>query len=147
MENKNTLKKIRTMWWMQATVVAIVIALFETGFITQGLFAPTPATRYVINVAAIMLTMALIPLAIKGFSTMMRKAKKKKMPHFIDYYRTMSNARISILFTVVMINALLYYGMSNEGALYCGILGLAAAIYSYPTEEVLNIYMKETGEE
>ena len=39
------------------------------------------------------------------------------------------------------------YIMDNNSALYCGLLGIAAAIYSYPTQTTLDSYCNTQEEE
>ncbi len=140
MQKEEALKKTRILFWGQAIVAALLIVLFESGLINRENIEMAPGTQYIIEVAGVMLTLILIPLAIKGFSAQMARATKNKIPHFINYYYNKSNARTSILFIVVMMNTVLYYSLGNNSSFYCGLLGIAAAIYSYPTKATLNNY-------
>lgn len=124
-----------------------IIALFETGIIAKNSISLTPAMQYASEVASALLTIALIPLAIKGFSTLMRRAAEKKTPHFNEYFYNMSNARLSILFVVTIMNITLYYGNGNNSAFYCALLGVAATIYSYPTAGILDNSNQEDNRE
>lgn len=147
MHKKEVIKKARIVFMVQAVIAALLIALFETGCIASDIPGIPPTTRYIAEVAGVMLTIILIPLAIKGFSMQMTRAAKEKTDHFIEYYRAKSNARTTILFLVIMMNTALYYIMDNNSALYCGLLGIAAAIYSYPTQTTLDSYCNTQEEE
>ena len=116
------------------------ITLFETGILPKNCINLTPTMQYISEVAGIILTITLIPLAIKGFSAQMRRAAEQELPHFNEYFRSRCNARLSIIFAVTITNILLYYGTANNGALYCALFGIAATIYSYPTKETLSNY-------
>lgn len=147
MQQREAIKKLRATFWVQIATTAAIATLFETGLIAKGLITLTPTTRYIAEVAGIMLTIALIPLAIKGFSTQMQKAAKEKTPLFIDFFYKKSSARINILFFVTAANLVLHYGTNNAGALYCALLGAAALIYSYPAKNTLRGYTQENNAE
>lgn len=144
MQKEEAIKKTRIIFWAQAIVSATLAILLQTELASSTAIALSPTTLYTIEVAGIMLTICLIPLAIKGFSAQVSKAAKKKIPHFIEYYHSKCNARTSILFMVIMMNIALYYILGrNSGPLYCGLLGVAAAIYSYPTKGTLDNYLND----
>ncbi len=140
MQKENIIKNVRTVFWVYATLATLLAVLFETGIIAKDIPGITPTARYIAEVAGVMLTIILIPLAIKGFSMQMTRAAKEKNAHLIEYYRNKSNARTSILFVVIMANIALYYAIDNESSLYCALLGIAAAIYSYPTKTTFESY-------
>ena len=137
-QEEKTIKKLRNIFWLQAALVAATALLFETGILTKGNITLGPTTRYIADVAGIMLTIACIPLAIKGFSELLERAVKKKKPHFTEYFYTISTARMSILFVATALNTALFYSMNNEGAMYCALLGAGAMVYSYPRREILD---------
>lgn len=140
MNINNTIRSTRTTFWLQAAITIAAIILFETGALPKECISLTPTMQYISEVAGIMLTITLIPLAIKGFSAQMRRAAEKEIPNFYEYFRSRCNARLSIIFAVTITNILLYYGTANNGALYCALFGIAATIYSYPTKEALDNY-------
>ncbi len=145
MQKREAIKKVRTTFWVQIAITATIAALFETGIIEKNLITLAPTARYIADVAGVLLTITLIPLAIKGFSAQMQKAAGK--PHIIERFHNSSNARLSIIFFVTAANLVLHYGTGNDSALYCALFGLAAAIYSYPTENTLDLYTQENGKE
>ncbi|MBQ7948011.1 MAG: hypothetical protein IJ277_07595 [Bacteroidaceae bacterium] len=148
MQKEEAIKKTRTIYRAQAIVSVVLAALLQTGLIDSTGITMAPTTLYAIEVAGIMLTICLIPLAIKGFSARVSKAAKRKTPHFIEYYHNKCNARTSILFMVIMMNIALYYILGrSSGPLYCGLLGVAAAIYSYPAKSTFENYLNNRENE
>ena len=143
MQKREAIRKIRITFWVQMAITAAIVAIFETGLLQKNCIDLTPTTRYIADVAGIMLTIALIPLAIKGFGAQMQKAATKAPTQFIEYYHSKSNARLSILFFVTVGNLALHYGTGNNSALYCALFGIVATIYCYPTENALNNYTQE----
>lgn len=140
MQKEEAIKKARIVFWAQATMAATLAALFQTGYIIKETLNLAPTTRYITEVAGVMLTIMLIPLAIKAFTKQMQRAAKEKTNHFIEYYHNKCNARTTILFAVVMMNIALYYALDNNSSFYCTLLGIAAAIYSYPTRAIIDKY-------
>lgn len=126
--------------------MACMAALFECGMLAKGSITLTPTAKYMIDVTGVMLTIILIPLALKGFSTLIKREIERKNPNFIEFFHAKGTARLSILFAAVMVNIVLYYGTSNESALYCGILAGGAFIYSYPTMATLDNCLEQIKE-
>lgn len=135
------------MFWVQTACMACMATLFESGMLAKGSITPAPTARYIIDVAGVMLTITLIPLALKGFSALIKREIERKNPHFIEFFHAKSTARLSILFAAIMMNIVLYYGTGNESALYCGILAVGAFIYSYPTMATLNNCLEHIKED
>ena len=50
-----------------------------------------------------------------------------------------------LLFIVLVVNIFVYYGISYDGAMYCGIVSFGALLYSCPTEKVLDDLMNGDG--
>ena len=147
MTREETIRKTRILFWVQTACMACMATLFESGMLAKGSITPAPTARYIIDVAGVMLTITLIPLALKGFSTLIKREIERKNPHFIEFFHAKSTARLSILFAAIMMNIVLYYGTGNESALYCGILAVGAFIYSYPTMATLNNCLKHIKED
>lgn len=137
-QEEKTIKKLRNIFWLQTVLVAATAILFETGILAKGNVTLAPTTRYIVDVAGIMLTIACIPLAIKGFSELLARGIKKKKPQFTEYFYTISTARLGILFVATALNTALFYSMNNEGAMYCALLGAGAMMYSYPRRKILD---------
>lgn len=138
--NKDTIiKSLRINYFVSIAAALIVLLAFELGFIEKGTLATAISSTaiYMIEVTAIMLTVLLIPLAIKGFTNSMEKTKGIDEDEFLKLFTKKSLQRIFLLFIVIVMNEFVYYGIGYEGALYCGLLGLGSMIYSFPTKMVL----------
>lgn len=146
MTREEAIRKTRILFWVQAACMACMAALFECGMLAKGSITLTPTAKYMIDVTGVMLTIILIPLALKGFSTLIKREIERKNPNFIEFFHAKGTARLSILFAAVMVNIVLYYGTSNESALYCGILAGGAFIYSYPTMATLDNCLEQIKE-
>ena len=81
MNRENVLKSLKINFATAIFAALMAIAAFETGYITKGALAMllTESDIYYIEVAGIMLTIAIIPAALKLFSRAMSKAVKNDM--------------------------------------------------------------------
>ena len=142
MNRENVLKSLKFNFATSIFAAIIAIAAFETGYLTKGALAMnlTADDMYYIEVSTIMLTIAIIPFALKGFSRAMKKGSSLENSAFLKLYGKWSLIRIFMLFVALVINIFAYYGLEYNGAMYCAIISFGALIYSYPTGKVLDEY-------
>ena len=148
MEKKDIIKSLRINHFFSLFAAVIAICSFEAGLLSKGALAlAVSATAvYVIQVAVVMLTVLLVPFAIKSFTNSLNKKLGQGEEDYLKLFVKKSVQRIFILFIVLLLNVFVYYGVEYEGSLYCGILALGALIYSYPTKQVLEQYIAKNSE-
>ena len=142
MNRANVLKSLKFNFATSIFATIIAIAAFETGYLVKGALAMNLGEQdlYYIEVSTIMLTMAIIPLALKWFSRTMSKSTNLDKNAFLKLYSKMSLIRMFLLFIALIVNIFIYYGVDYNGAMYCAIVSLGALLYSYPTGKVLDEY-------
>ena len=142
MNRENVLKGLKFNFITSIFAAAIAIAAFETGYLTKGALTPFVGEEglYYIEVTAVMLTMAIIPLALKLFSRAMSKSTELNDTAYLKLYNRKSLQRMFLLFVSLVINIFVYYGIEYDGAMYCAILSFGALLYSYPTGKILDGY-------
>lgn len=140
MDRKSVLKSLQINFTTAVFAAIIAIAAFETGYITKGMMrvAFNDNDLYYIEMGAVLLTMALLPIALKSFSRAMKRAGSANGQELLKRYYKSSLLRIFLLFIPLVANIFVYYGTEYDGALYCGIVSLGALIYSYPGGRVLD---------
>lgn len=143
MEKNAIIKSLRINYAVSFAAAIIVLLAFECGFLEKGalLNVVSAGTMYAVEVVTIMVTVLLIPLAVKGFTRSLEKAKTLPVEEFLKVFCKKSLQRIFLLFIVVLVNEFAYYGLNYDGALYCGLLGFGSMIYSFPTRMVLEQYL------
>ena len=141
MNNEKIIGILRKHYFAMLAVLLIMVLTCEFGF-KEPLPVVTPTAMYIIQVFAVMFTVALIPFAVVGFTKAMEKAKGLSRDAFVVKFLQKSMRRVNLLVTVVAVNVLVYYRLGYDGALYCGLLGLGAMIYSFPVKNVLEQYLK-----
>jgi hypothetical protein len=142
MNRDNVLKGLKFNFATSIFAALIAVAAFETGYLTKGALTPfiDEESLYYIEVSAIMLTMAIIPFALKGFSRAMAKGSNLDNLAYLKLYNKKSLQRMFLLFIALVVNIFVYYGTEYDGAMYCAILSFGALLYSYPTGKVLDEY-------
>ena len=140
MNRENVIKPLRFNFITSVFAAIIAVAAFETGYLTKGALAMnlTEEDLYYVEVCTIMLTIAIIPFALKGFSRAMKKGKDLDKVALLNLYSRRSLLRIFLLFIALVINIFVYYGTEYDGAMYCAIISFGALLYSYPTGKVLD---------
>ena len=143
MNKDNVIKSLRRHYCSMLAVVIVTLLVFEFG-LKDGLLIEdvSPSALYVIQVFAIMFTVVFIPLAIVSFTKAVEKAKGLPEEDFLMTFLKRGLRRINLLSTVLAVNLLVYYRFGYEGAMYCGLLGLGAMLYSFPTRMVLEQYLE-----
>lgn len=142
MNRDNVLKGLKFNFATSIFAALIAVAAFETGYLTKGALTPfiDEESLYYIEVSAIMLTMAIIPFSLKGFSRAMAKGTSLDNMAYLKLYNKKSLQRMFMLFIALVVNIFVYYGTEYDGAMYCAILSFGALLYSYPTGKVLDEY-------
>lgn len=145
MEKKEILKSLRINHLFSLFAATLVIVMFETGLLAKGALASVVQSGgiYVIEVVVVMLTVLLVPLAIKGFTGTLTKNLGCSEEEFLRLFARKGFQRIAILFIALLVNEFVYYGLDYTGSFYCGLLALGSLIYSYPTNMVLEEYLEK----
>ena len=144
MNKDNIIKSLKRHYYAMLAVVLVTLLVFEFG-LKKGLLIEnvSPSALYVIQVFAIMFTVVFIPLAIVGFTKSIEKAMSLPQEAFFLKFLKRGMRRINLLAAVLAVNIVVYYRFGYDGAMYCGLLGLGAMIYSFPTKNVLEQYLGE----
>ena len=148
MQTEKTIKALRFNYSVAFIATIAIIVAFEGGFLHKGALANilSPDNIYLLEVSSVMITIALIPAALKTFTRSMKKVAGKGKAQVLRTFSKMSLVRISLLFAVIVVNAFIYYGLNYNGALYCGLFGYCALLYSYPTANTLDSFMNNNEE-
>ena len=144
MNKENILKSLRINHVVAFVATLVIIAAFEGGFIAKGVLADfiSSSAYYVVQVVTVMLTVILIPLAIKSFTKAAGKCTGMSEGDALKLYARMSMLRTVLVFLVIIVNGFAYYGIGYEGSLYCGLFGYGSMIYCFPTRMVMEQFLQ-----
>lgn len=130
--------------WILIYVIAGVIALlFEVGTL-KGQSLTDAKTIYILEVIGVLASLALIPLALRGFKKMVDRLDEKEYPEekIEKIYMTCSWLRLLAFFVVVEFGVVLYYLINDSIGLYISAIGAICSLFAFPTR---NGVEHETG--
>lgn len=131
------------MHYFAILALVLVLILFLELCFKEKVDVVLPEAMYIIQVFVVLFTLIFISVAIKGFTWNLERAKELPEERFVAKFFKGCIHRTNFLFCVLAVNAIAYCMIGYEGALYCGLLGLGAMVYSFPTKRVLELYLND----
>ena len=112
------------------TALLFSLGVFKAGSVTQ------PKTIYVLEVIGVLASLALIPLALRGFKKMVDRLDEKEYPEdkIERIYMACSWLRLLAFFAVIEFGVLLYYLINDSIGLYIAGIGAICSLFSFPTK-------------
>ena len=109
--------------------------LFEIGVLEEGTYAGDAQMEYIFQSVCILLTIFLIPLALRLFNlNLVKRIKELPLQDALKSYRIWGDVRLSLLFAPVMISLTFYYLTLNTTGLFCACMALIASLFCVPSE-------------
>ncbi len=123
--------------WLFPAIYAI---LFETGVLEEGIYAGDAQMEYIFQSVCILLTICLIPLALRLFNlNLVKRIKELPLQEALKSYRIWNDVRMSLLFAPVMLGLTFYYLTLNTTGLFCACMALIASLFCVPsTNRIIN---------
>ncbi|MCQ2111270.1 MAG: hypothetical protein MJY79_07240 [Bacteroidaceae bacterium] len=110
----------------------ITALLYETGFLQIGTVTDEK-TIYLMQVAAVLLSLGLIPISLRGFKGAMDRMSEKPLEKRMTFYMVCSYLRQTAYLIVIEFSVLLYYLINDDIGLYCALIGFICSLFCYPT--------------
>ena len=135
MDTKKMSIKLMTGWIAIYVIAGVTALLFETGALKSGAVTQ-PKTIYVLEVIGVLASLALIPLALRGFKKMVDRLDEKEYPEdkIEHIYLTCSWLRLAAFFVVVEFGVVLYYLINDSIGLYIAAIGAICSMFAIPTK-------------
>ena len=130
--------------WIAIYIIAGIIALlFEFGPLKDCAVTETK-TIYILEVLGVLASLALIPLALRGFKKMVDRLDEKDYPDekIEKIYMACSWLRLLAFFVVIEFGVLLYYLIDDSIGLYIAAIGAICSLFAFPTKSGIE---HETG--
>ena len=127
--------RLMTGWVLIYAIAGIIALLFEFGPL-NGLAVTDVKTIYILEVVGVLASLALIPLALRGFKRMVDRLDEKEYPDekIVKIYMTCSVLRLLAFFLVVEFGVILYYLLSDTIGLYIAAIGAICSMFAIPTK-------------
>ena len=127
-----TLKCMYVVFW---TIPVWFVALYETGVLTKGIHAGNAQMEYILQSVGILLTIGLIPFALRIFNlNLVKRIKEYPLERALASYKLWSDVRLFLLAVPAILNFSFYYLTLNTTGLFCGAMAILASLFCVPSE-------------
>ena len=117
------------------TAPLLLVVLYETGLYQEGLLAGNAQMEYILQSVSILLTIGLIPFALRMFNlNLVKRIKELPLQQALKSYQTWSLLRLALLFVPAIMALSLYYLTMNTTNLFCACMALIATLFCVPSE-------------
>ena len=117
------------------TAPLLLVVLYETGLYQEGLLAGNAQMEYIIQSVSILLTIGLIPFALRMFNlNLVKRIKELPLQQALKSYQTWSFLRLALLFVPAILALSFYYLTMNTPNLFCACMALIATLFCVPSE-------------
>ena len=135
MNTKKMSIKLLAAWIAIYVIAGITALLFEFGPL-KGVSVTDTKTIYILEVVGVLASLALIPLALRGFKKMVDRLDEKEYPEdkIGKIYMTCSLLRLLAFFLVIEFGVVLYYILNDSIGLYIAAIGAICSMFAIPTK-------------
>lgn len=117
------------------TAPLLLVVLYETGLYQEGLLAGNAQIEYILQSVSILLTIGLIPFALRMFNlNLVKRIKELPLQQALKSYQTWSLLRLALLFVPAILALSFYYLTMNTTNLFCACMALIATLFCVPSE-------------
>ena len=116
----------------------LLVVLYETSVLPEGLYAGHVQTEYILQSATILLTIGLIPFSLRLFSlNLVKRIKELPLQEALKSYRLWSEVRLALLMAPAILGISFYYLTLNTSGLFCACMALIASLFCVPSRKRL----------
>ena len=117
------------------TAPLLLVVLYETGLYQEGMIAGNAQMEYILQSVSILLTIGLIPFALRMFNlNLVKRIKELPLQQALKSYQTWSLLRLALLFVPAIMALSFYYLTMNITNLFCACMALIATLFCVPSE-------------
>lgn len=147
MTNKQILNRLRIEYMAYVLLVALLVILHETHILDEGVLVGKTTAVYVTEYAGILLTIVLIPLALKSYhKALLRMAVMDDDEKRRRSYVKWNEIRLSMFVVIVLLNTSVYYATLDNMCGYCAIMGAIASFFCWPTKDGVDVELSMSPE-
>ena len=118
--------------WAAPILLAV---LYETGTFQKGVYEGNAQMEYIFQSVSILLTISLIPFALRMFNlNLVKRIKELPLQQALKSYRIWSDVRLALLFVPAILGVSFYYVTMNTTNLFCACMALIATLFCIPSE-------------
>ena len=127
-----TLKGEYIIFW---TILVWFVLFYESGIFEKGIHAGNVQLEYILQSVGILLTIGLIPFALRIFNlNLVKRIKEYPLERALASYKLWSDVRLFLLAVPAILNFSFYYVTLNTTGLFCGAMAMLASLFCVPSE-------------
>ena len=113
----------------------LLVFLYENGIFQKGMHQGNAQMEYILQCISILLTVCLIPFALRLFNlNLVKRIKELPLQQALKSYQVWSDVRLSLLFVPAILGVSFYYLTMNSTNLFCACMALIATLFCVPSE-------------
>lgn len=113
----------------------LLVFLYENGIFQKGMHQGNAQMEYILQSISILLTVCLIPFALRLFNlNLVKRIKELPLQQALKSYQIWSDVRLSLLFVPAILGVSFYYLTMNSTNLFCACMALIATLFCVPSE-------------
>ena len=117
------------------TAPILLAVLYETGIFQKGIHQGNAQMEYIFQCVSILLTICLIPFALRMFNlNLVKRIKELPLQQALKSYQIWSEVRLGLLFVPAILSMSFYYITMNTTNLFCACMALIATLFCIPSE-------------
>lgn len=142
MKVEDILKRLRLEFIFMWLLAILLATAYETGLLTEGSCTGNATVSYLIETAAILLTLVVIPVTLKISGKFMHgrmtgKERSLKTRTLLRWHEI----QIFLLTIVIITDISVYYATMESLGILCAAVGLVASFLCVPTRTKLENYL------
>lgn len=129
----NTIKKLKTIFYLELVTALLIVVLYESDVLPAGCFTQHSTSEFVLLTVMELLTVILIPLALRlfKFKKIAADLSERKQAALVRW----GTIRIEMLALPLLANTLLYYLYMSTTFGYMAIILLICMVFIYPSKD------------
>lgn len=129
----NTIKKLKTIFYLELVTALLIVVLYESDVLPAGCFTQHSTSEFVLLTVMELLTVILIPLALRlfKFKKIAADLSERKQAALVRW----GTIRIEMLAMPLLANTLLYYLYMSTTFGYMAIILLICMVFIYPSKD------------
>ena len=117
------------------TSPVLLVFLYENGIFQKGIHQGNAQMEYILQCINILLTVCLIPFALRLFNlNQVKRIKELPLQRALKSYQIWSDVRLCLLFVPAILGVSFYYLTLNTTNLFCACMALIATLFCIPSE-------------
>ena len=127
-----TLKGEYIIFW---TIPVWFVLFYESGICEKGIHVGNVQLEYILQCVGILLTIGLIPFALRIFNlNLVKRIKEYPLERALASYKLWSDIRLFLLAVPAILNFSFYFLTLNTTGLFCGAMAMLASFFCVPSE-------------